>query len=193
MLAVLPKNFVSHTTMFFRSFYRGFMEFFFARLLLSAVLATATYFFCLLVGIPFRGIIMLILLFAGLVPFVGPIIGTLLCFTLVLLIDPSHALYLLSFIIVAHVLEGIFLKKRLLRPKLRPGAAITSITVLIGYALLGFAGTILAVPVYAAVALNLRDFQVRHLLHRGYRVEDNQLVHHSEEDTQYTFIKSEEE
>ena len=145
----------------------------------------------MLLGIPFRGIIMLILLFAGLIPFVGPILGTLVCTLLVLLIAPSQSLFLFAFILLIHILQGHFLKKRLLRPKLRPGAAVTSICVLIGYALLGFVGAILAVPVYAAVTLNLRDFQVRHLLHRGYRVEDHHLVHKSEEEPQYTFMNDE--
>lgn len=192
MLAIFPKTFFSRMIILFRSFYRGFMEFFFARLLLSALLALLSYLFCLLIGIPFRGIIMLILLFTGLIPFLGPILGTLLCFILVLLIDPSHALYLFAFIIIVYVLEGHFLKKRLLRPKLRPGAAVTSICVIIGYALFGFFGSILAVPVYASVTLNLRDFQIRHLLHRGYRIEDHQLVHHSEDDNQFTFMNDEE-
>ena len=193
MLSVFPQKFFDHTMIFFRSFYRGFMEFFFARLLLSAILSALTYLFCLIIGIPFRGIIMLILLFLGLIPFIGPIFGTLLCTILVLLISPSKALYLFLFIIIVYVLEGHFLKKKLLRPKLRPGAAVTSVCVLIGYALLGFIGAILAVPIYAAVTLNLRDFQVRHLLHRGYRVEDHHLVHHSEEDVQYTFIDDRED
>lgn len=193
MLAVLPKSFFERMMLLFRSFYRGFIEFFFARLLLSIALSGLSYFFCWIIGIPFRGIIMLILLIAGLIPFLGPIIGVLVCTVLVLLISPSNALYLFAFILFIHVLEGHFLKKKLLRPKLRPGAAVTSICVLIGYTLLGFAGAIMAVPVYAAVTLNLREFQVRHLLHRGYRVEDHHLVHQSEEDAQYTFIDEEPE
>ena len=193
MLAVFPKPFYERTMLLFRSFYRGFIEFFFARFLLSFALSALSYLFCLIVGIPFRGIITLILLVTGLIPFVGPIIGVILSTILVLLISPSNALYLFAFIILIHILEGHFLKKKLLRPKLRPGAAVTSICVLIGYAILGFAGAILAVPVYAAVTLNLREFQVRHLLHRGYRVEDHHLVHRSEEDEQYTFINEEDE
>lgn len=191
MLAIFPKKFFEHMMILFRSFYRGFMEFFFARLLLSITLSALCYFFCMLLGIPFRGIIMLILLITGLIPFVGPILGTLVCTVLVLLIAPSQSLFLFAFILLIHILQGHFLKKRLLRPKLRPGAAVTSICVLIGYALLGFVGAILAVPVYAAVSTNLRDFQVRHLLHRGYRVEDHHLVHRSEEEPQYTFMNDE--
>ena len=192
MISIFPKKFVTGTTVIFRSFYHGFMEFFFARLLLSAALAALTYVFCFVLGIPFRGIIMLILLFTGIVPFAGPIIGTLVCFFLVLLIDPTHALILFLFIVVVHILEGHFLKKRLLRPALRPGAAITSISVIIGYALFSFVGAILAVPVYAALSLNLRDYEIRHLLRRGYRIEDQDLVHHTE-DEQITFMDNNQE
>ena len=181
-LSILPRSVFARGIAVFRVSYHGFMEFFFARLILATILATLTYLFCFIIGIPFRGIIMLLLLLTDMVPFFGPIIGTAVCFSLVLLIDPSHALFLLLFVIAVRILEARLLKKKLLRPKLRPGAAVTAIAVIIGYALLGFVGALLAVPVQAAFSLILREFQIRHLLRKGYRIEDGTLVHDSDEE-----------
>ncbi len=180
MSAILPPHALSRTAVFTRSIYMSFVEFIFARLILSAILATLSYIFCIIIGIPYRSIIMPILLITDMIPFFGPILGASLCFVLVLLIDTPHAIFILLFIIAVRVLLSKFVAPRILRAKLRPSISATAISVLIGHSFLGVAGAMLSIPVYSTLSLSFRELQVHRLLHKGYRIEGNQLVYHHE-------------
>jgi predicted PurR-regulated permease PerM len=99
-------------------------------------------------------------IFAGIteiIPFFGPIIGGTAAVTIALTISWEKALIVLVFVIALQQLESVFLVPRVMRNAVGMTPLTVILAVLIGGALYGPLGSILAIPIGAAVQVFVQD------------------------------------
>lgn len=116
--------------------------------------------FSAIVGLPYPWAIALAAAILDFIPVVGPVIigvaMTLLGFTQSLLIGIIAGLFYLA----QHLFEAYWLYPRVMRRQVDISTATVVVAILIGSALLGVTGALLAVPVAAAVQLIVREVVV---------------------------------
>lgn len=116
--------------------------------------------FAAIIGLPYPWVIALGAAVLDFVPVIGPVIigvsMTLLGFTQSLLIGFIAGLFYL----IQHMFEAYWLYPRVMRRQVNISTATVVVAILIGGALLGVTGALLAVPVAAAVQLIIREVVV---------------------------------
>jgi predicted PurR-regulated permease PerM len=99
-------------------------------------------------------------IFAGIteiIPFFGPIIGGTAAITIALTISWQKAVIVLIFVIALQQLESVFLVPRVMRNAVGMTPLTVILAVLVGGALYGPLGSILAIPIGAAVQVLVQD------------------------------------
>jgi predicted PurR-regulated permease PerM len=99
-------------------------------------------------------------IFAGIteiIPFFGPIIGGTAAVTIALTVSWQKALIVLVFVIALQQLESVFLVPRVMRNAVGMTPLTVILAVLVGGALYGPLGAILAIPIGAAVQVLVQD------------------------------------
>jgi predicted PurR-regulated permease PerM len=100
-------------------------------------------------------------IFAGIteiIPFFGPILGGAAAMTIALTISWQKAVLVLIFVIALQQLESVFLVPRVMRNAVGMTPLTVILAVLVGGALYGPLGSILAIPIGAAVQVFVQDF-----------------------------------
>lgn len=137
----------------------------YSRLLLAVAAAVVHGFALLFLGVPFPlplGIWMG--LTAAFVPVVGVYLGGLLLLIVAATNDPADALWILLVIVVYQQIENYLLAPRVQARTMDLHPAVAFISVLIGGALLGAVGALLALPVAAIFKAVLSTYVQRHEL-----------------------------
>jgi predicted PurR-regulated permease PerM len=99
-------------------------------------------------------------IFAGIteiIPFFGPIIGGTAAVMIALTISWQKALIVLAFVVALQQLESVFLVPRVMRNAVGMTPLTVILAVLVGGALYGPLGSILAIPIGAAVQVFVQD------------------------------------
>ncbi|GLY89441.1 AI-2E family transporter [Actinoallomurus iriomotensis] len=126
-------------------------------LLISLIAGVMAYIFLLIVGVPYALALALLVAITDLIPLVGATIGAVfvtgLSFFSGLWVGIATAIY---FVIYQQV-ENYIVQPRVMKRSVDVQPAVTIIAALIGGALLGVIGALLAIPAAAAVALILRE------------------------------------
>ncbi|MBR0025669.1 MAG: AI-2E family transporter [Clostridia bacterium] len=104
-----------------------------------------------IMGIPYSLLISVVLAFTALVPIVGPIVGTVPCAFIVLMIDPGLAVVFVIFIIVLQQLEGNLIYPRVVGNAIGLSGLWVLLAVILGGGLFGVAGVLLGVPLMAVI------------------------------------------
>lgn len=164
--AILPQGGAHRFTMFTKRLYSNFTEFISARILSALFLGTLSYLLFLVCRVPFYPLLSLIIVVFNLFPVFGTIFSLLLCAAVLLITRPQYALLVIAILIVLEVLDNLLVEPHTMPHKaLRPNVGATIVLMLIGYALLGIAGALIAIPVFATVQNAVRAFTI-HLLNR---------------------------
>lgn len=173
--AILPAGGVHRTTMFIKRLYSNFTEFIAARILSALFLGTASYLLFWLIGVPFYPLLALIIAALNLFPVFGTILSLLICGTVLLITRPTYALPVIGVLIGLELFDNFVIEPRtILHKPLRPNVGVALVLLLVGYAIAGITGALMAIPVFATVQNAIRSFSV-HLLNRRSlptRVED---------------------
>jgi predicted PurR-regulated permease PerM len=126
-------------------------------LLISLIAGVLTFIFLVIVGVPYALALALLVAITDLIPLVGATIGavfvTALSFFSGLWIGVATAI----FFAVYQQVENYIVQPRVMKRSVDVQPAVTIIAALIGGALLGVIGALLAIPAAAAVALILRE------------------------------------
>ncbi len=141
---------------FIKRFYTDFTEFLLARILCSLYISSITFLVCRLFNIPFYPLIFLILLIFNIVPVFGPMIGTLLTVATIFITSRHHTLILLFTILGTQLFENFIIEPAMLKKKLRPNVGAVIATSLVFYAIFGWLGAVISVPVFATLSVELR-------------------------------------
>ena len=163
VVAIFPTKSAIHFVVFFKRLYSDFCAFAGARILASFCFTAAVYVLSWVMNIPMFSIIALILLFSHLFPVVGPLVGDTISVILVLLLRTDMVFFFIAILIALEVVASKMLLPVLTPKKLRPSYGLAAALVLVGFALLGFIGAFLALPVYTTLNVEFHTFLTRRL------------------------------
>lgn len=128
-----------------------FSKFISSRVLESLVLTLLCFLGLLLSGIPYAPLLSIIVGISNLIPFLGPLIGTVPCLLLLVVIDPIQALWFTIFIIALQQLDNNLISPRIVGTSVGLPAFWSMAAVLLGARLCGAAGAFLSVPCAAVL------------------------------------------
>ena len=137
-----------------------FSKFISGRVIESLVLMILCLIGLLLSGIPYAPLLSLIVGVSNLIPVLGPLIGTVPCLLLLVVIDPVKALWFTVFIIALQQLDNNIISPRIVGTSVGLPAFWSMAAVLLGARVCGAAGAFLSVPC-AAVVYHILSKQIR--------------------------------
>lgn len=122
---------------------------------LTSVVATLAQFTVLrLLGVPFALVLAVLVGVLDLVPLIGSTIaGVVVTAVALALVSPTAAVLNIVFTVLYRIFEDYVLSPRILRRTVNVKPVVTIISVLLGGALLGLEGALIAVPIGAAIQL----------------------------------------
>ncbi len=129
------------------------------QLLLMLIVGLLTYIGLYLLGIKYALTLALIAAFLEIVPYVGPILAAVPAVILSFFQSPFLALLVVLLYVVVQQSENYVIVPQVMRRTVGLNPIIIIVAMLIGAKLAGVLGIILAVPVAAAIAEFLKDFQ----------------------------------
>ena len=126
-------------------------------LAISVIAGTATLVWLVVFGVPYALLLALSVALLDLIPVVGSTIGGLAATLVALTVSPLTALLTAGFFVVYRVIEDYLLVPRIIGRVVKVPDLLTVVAVLLGAALLGVIGALVAIPLAAAVMLVLRE------------------------------------
>ncbi len=131
--------------------------------LTSVIAGVGTYIWMICFGIPYPALLGLTVALLDLIPVIGSTIGGAIVALVALTISLPVAGLTLAFYVAYRLAEDYLLVPRIMGRTVRVPAAVTVVSVLIGAALLGLVGALVAIPAAAAVRLLLQEVTFRRM------------------------------
>jgi predicted PurR-regulated permease PerM len=129
-------------------------------LLISLIAGVTTYIFLLIADVPYALALALLVAITDLIPLVGATIGAIFVTSLAFFSGFWVGIATGIFFLVYQQVENYIVQPRVMKRSVDVQPAVTIIAALLGGALLGVIGALLAIPVAAAVALIVREVVV---------------------------------
>jgi predicted PurR-regulated permease PerM len=126
-------------------------------ILISIIAGATTYIFLLIAGVPYPIALALVIAITDLIPLVGATLGAVLVTAVAFFAGLWIGIATLIFFLIYQQVENYVISPRVMKRSVDVQPAVTVIAALIGGALLGMVGALLAIPAAAAVALILRE------------------------------------
>lgn len=98
---------------------------------------------------PYQMLVSVVCAVTNLIPFFGPFIGAIPCGLLILIVDPTKAIWFAIFVLVLQQLDGNVIKPLLFGETLGLPAIWVLVSITVGGALFGIPGMLLGAPVFA--------------------------------------------
>ncbi len=164
--ALLPSGGAQRISLFIKRLYSNFTEFIASRILSALFLGVFSYLIFRIFNIPFFALLSLIIMVMNLFPVFGTIFSLLLCGLVLLITKPVYTLPVLAILIGLEIVDNLLIEPHTMVHKpLRPNVGMTLVLLLIGYALFGFIGLLIAIPLFATLKSSFHSFII-HLLNR---------------------------
>lgn len=128
------------------------------QLLITSILGVMIWIGLSLIGIPLATAISVLAAIFNLVPYLGPIVGTIPAVLLGFTVSPWAAVLAVVVFVVANQLEGNVLSPLILSRSVDLHPVTVLIAIMAGLGLLGFVGALLAVPTVALTKVVLEDY-----------------------------------
>ncbi len=129
----------------------------------SVVAGIGTYLWMIVFGIPYPALLGLLVALFDLVPVIGSTIGGLIVTLVALTVSLPIAGLTLGFYVAYRLAEDYLLVPRIMGRTVDVPAAVTVVAVLVGGALLGLIGALVAIPAAAAIRLLLKEVTFRQM------------------------------
>ncbi len=126
-------------------------------LIISLIAGALAYIFLLIMNVPYALALALIVSITDLIPLVGATIGAVLVTAVAFFSGFWTGIAALIYFALYQQIENYIIQPRIMKRSVDVQPAVTIIAALIGGALLGMIGALLAIPAAAAVALILRE------------------------------------
>jgi predicted PurR-regulated permease PerM len=126
-------------------------------IVISIIAGLATYIFLLAVDVPYPIALALLVAITDLIPLVGATLGAILVTAVAFFSGLWVGVVTGVFFIVYQQVENYFIAPRVMKRSVDVPPAVTIIAALIGGALLGVVGALLAIPLAAGISLILRE------------------------------------
>ncbi|MBI5382708.1 MAG: AI-2E family transporter [Opitutae bacterium] len=127
----------------FKTFYRSFATVMGAQLAISTINTSLTATFILWNDFPYKVVIIVLTFLCGLLPIIGNLMSNTLIVGIAFTLSPKLALMALTFLVVLHKLE-YFLNSKIIGSRIKNPMWLTLLGLIIGEALMGVPGMILA-------------------------------------------------
>jgi predicted PurR-regulated permease PerM len=134
-------------------------------LAVAFIAATTTYVFLLVLGLPYALAFAVFVGLLDLIPLVGATIAAVVVSTLGFIDSPGAGIACVVFYIAYQQFENYVIYPRVMRRAIDMPAPVTVVAVLIGGALVGVIGALLAIPIAAAALLVLRQVTIPRMDH----------------------------
>ncbi len=119
----------------------------------SLIAASVSFVFFVVVGIPYPFPLAVVIAFTGLIPLVGATIGMVVAVFVAFLVSVPVGIATLVFSFLYQQFENFILAPRIMQRQLNVSPLATIVAALVGAALLGMFGALLAVPVAASIQI----------------------------------------
>jgi len=111
-----------------------------------------------LMGVPYFYVIALVAAIGETIPIVGPVIGGVTAVAVAITVSPKLALMVGSYFLILHQLEANILVPKIMERSVGVSPVAVLVALLIGGALWGLVGAILAIPTAAILSVIIEDF-----------------------------------
>ena len=152
LYGVLPQSSADAVSRVLRRSNEVFAGFIGGKLIDSLIIGVLCCIGCLILRIPFVGLISLIVGVTNVIPFFGPFIGAIPCIVILLIVDPWSALWFTIFIIALQQLDGNVIGPSILGESTGVSALGVLVSISVGGKLAGVLGMLIGVPVYAVLS-----------------------------------------
>ncbi|MEU7863315.1 AI-2E family transporter [Nonomuraea sp. NPDC049141] len=122
-------------------------------LIISLIAGVTTFIFLSIVGVPYALALAIIVAVTDLIPLIGAGIGAAIATLVALFVSLPVAIATLAFFIIYQQIENYLIAPKVMKTSVDVPAVTTIVAALIGGALLGIVGALLAIPVAAAIQL----------------------------------------
>ncbi len=146
---------------------KTFSNFISGKLLDSLIIGVICFIFLSLFNFPFALLVSVIIGVTNIIPFFGPIIGAIPAFFIILIADPTKALWFPLFIIVLQQIDGNIIGPKILGISIGISALWIVVAIVVGGTVFGFVGMVLGVPVFAIIYTLLRNSTNKKLAEKG--------------------------
>ncbi len=126
-------------------------------LAISLICGVTTFVVLLVLGMPYPAALALLVAVLDLIPLVGATLGGALLVIVGFFVSPLTALILLIYILIYQQVEGSVLQPMVYSRAVQLNALLIFVTVLVGAALLGIPGALLAIPVAEIIRIVVTD------------------------------------
>jgi predicted PurR-regulated permease PerM len=128
--------------------------------LVSVIAGVSTWIWALVFGIPYPLLLAIVVAVLDLVPLVGSTVGGVIVALVALTVSLPLAVATVAFYLIFRLLEDYLLTPRIMGATIEVPGIVTVIATLLGGALLGIVGALIAIPIAAAVNLLVREVTV---------------------------------
>jgi predicted PurR-regulated permease PerM len=129
------------------------------QLLLGAIIGSTAALGLWLMGVPYFYVLALIAAIGELIPIIGPLLAAIPAIIVALTVSPGTALAVTIFFIVQQQLENHVLVPKVMERQVGVSAVVVVVALLVGGAVLGMVGAILAVPTAAILHVLIQEFR----------------------------------
>jgi predicted PurR-regulated permease PerM len=126
-------------------------------LLISLIAGALTFVWLLILGVPYAALLAITVALLDLVPVAGSIIGGLIASLVALTVSLPVCLATVGFFVVYRFLEDYLLIPKIIGRVVKVPALVTIVAVLVGAALLGIIGALIAIPIAAGILLLVNE------------------------------------
>ncbi|WP_261378262.1 AI-2E family transporter [Paenibacillus agilis] len=145
---------------------RVFSQYFVGLILDALVIGTIVFIGLFLMGTPFALLIALIVMITNVIPYVGPFVGMLACGFILLMVEPSKALWATLFIFAVQQMDAYYINPKIMGGKVGVGPIWIILAVFVGGGLFGIMGMFVAVPVIAVIITSINSYVDRQISSR---------------------------
>ena len=146
---------------------RIFNGFIIGKLIDSLIIGILCYIGVRILKMPYPVLLATIVGITNIIPYFGPIIGTIPCAVLVLLDSPIKCLYFVIFVLVLQQVDGNIIGPKILGGNVGISGFWILVSITVGGGLFGFLGMLLGVPVFAVIYMLVSDMTNRSLEKQG--------------------------
>lgn len=129
-----------------------------------------------ILGIPYAILISTLVGVCNIIPYFGPFFGAVPSIFIILLIDPTKALWLTIFLIVLQQFEGNVLGPKIIGQSTGMGAFWIITAIIVGGGLWGIVGMFIGIPIFSVIYELFREVVHKRLKTRGFVDEDGEDV-----------------
>ncbi len=155
--ALLPKKALDSAANLINYMHETFGNYLTGQLLDCILLGTICFILMSIFGMEYALLISMIIAITNFIPFIGPFIGAIPSAFILLMVQPSKALWFILMILILQQIDGNFLVPKIVGKKTGLSSFWVIFSILLGGGLFGVTGVLLAVPTFSVIYLVIKN------------------------------------